>query len=215
MSLKKVVITIFFIIIFISLFLIPVFNIFQTNDLTELVISKHNKTLSSTQNENDLAYIIDDKFFHKKSDILKEQTELAKWLNLKEGKKGQINNFFLDNTLNQSLILNQVIEEELLNNQDLQTLLWMSIKDTIVKYYIKSKIAKEKPGLFKVTITQNEFNLVYNRMKDSYKALGFNEKEIKELINTTIKKEKQAALLKRYESQILNKLKLKHKILIK
>lgn len=84
---------------------------------------------------------------------------------------------FFDKFITENILVLSASKDGLLKDPKLQSILKMSIVETIYQYYLKSHVPKDQTLFLP---TQEEFNRYYAANKDRFNALGLNASQIKQ-----------------------------------
>jgi hypothetical protein len=185
-----------------------------TPQLNTAIINKYQEETSS---QRGWLFTIGDKYWFSKDAINANYEFILKWVfNPSEyennKKNGKLKAIFLEKTFNQNLIIAQAINDGILNNEEFERYAWIAIKDAIVQYYLRKRIAADNPGLFTLAANDPELNKQVEKLKNIYASAGIEKTETADSIKSSITNELVARKISLYERRVINELKLKNQI---
>ncbi len=159
---------------------------------------------------------INDKYRITRENIERDKSALINSLTAGSNTKGnkgdkQFDEKFLENTLNQHLIIIDAVEKGIIGDSRFNDYLWLSVKDAVVKYYLLKKLESEKKS-GEIIVDNNKVQELYKKNKVIYEHLGFSKEKAYQNIKSILIKERKTERIKKLEQSVINELKLKYKI---
>ncbi|TAL34416.1 MAG: hypothetical protein EPN93_11880 [Spirochaetes bacterium] len=185
--------------------------------LTSDIESRFNDEYHKVPPSAPWAVKIDNRYTLTRAQVDREREFLIKWLSDPVEREKNLSDkglaaLYLDNILNQTLIIHKAIEDGTFKSPEFDMFIWVSIRDAIVKYYLKKQLEEHNSESLWAPVANAEIEEVYKKNVEIYSKMGLSRKQALAEIRTSLSNERNALAMKKLESDLVNELKLKLKI---